>query len=226
MAIKIIGAGFPRTGTNTLRESLQALGYAKTYHMKNLLVQPENLHYWTTLKETGTTDWDALYDGYEATVDFPCYPWYKEHMKQYPEAKVILSVRPFNKWYDSLYSTIWMAQNPPEEQRAEMGKKVAADPRLQKVMKVMEFAKVAMMVEHFEGRFLNKTFMEKVYNKHNEEVKNYVPAKQLLVYDVSEGWEPLCRFFGVPVPQTPLPHTNKREDFKVMLGELFSGKLV
>lgn len=226
MSIKIIGAGFPRTGTNTLRESLQKLGYVKTYHMKNLLVHPENLHYWTTLRATGTTDWDALYDGCQATVDFPCYPWYKEHMKQYPDAKVILSLRPFEKWYDSLYSTIWQAQNPPEEQKIEMGKKVAADPRLQSVMKVMQFAKEAMMEDHFQGRFLDKTFMEEVYNKHNEEVKNYVPANKLLVIDVSEGWEPLCQFLGISVPEEPLPHTNKREDFKVMLGELFSGNLV
>jgi hypothetical protein len=226
MSIKIIGAGFPRTGTNTLRESLQHLGFVKTYHMKNLLVQPENLHYWETLRATGTTDWEGLYNGYQATVDFPCYPWYKEHMKQYPDAKVILSLRPFEKWYDSVYGTIWTAQNPPEEQKAEMSKKVAADVRLQAVMKVMEFAKTAMMTDHFQGRFLDKTFMEEVFNKHNEEVKRYVPANKLLVIDVSEGWEPLCKFLGVPEPCDPLPHTNKREDFKVMLGELFSGHLV
>src|SRR4051812_40000810 len=99
MSIKIIGAGFPRTGTNTLRESLELLGYNKTYHMKQLLVNPQNLHYWSTLRATGTTNWEELYDGYQATVDFPCYPWYKEHMKQYPEAKVILTLRPFEKWY-------------------------------------------------------------------------------------------------------------------------------
>ena len=123
MSIKIIGAGFPRTGTNTLRESLEILGFSKTYHMKQFLVHPENLHYWTTLKETGTTNWEALYDGYEATVDFPCYPWYKEHMKQYPDAKVILSLRPFEKWYESYYSTIWQSHNPSEERKAEMAKK-------------------------------------------------------------------------------------------------------
>jgi len=226
MSIKVIGAGFPRTGTNTLRESLQKLGYVKTYHMKELLVQPENLHYWIVLRKAGTTNWEGLYNGYQATVDFPCYPWYKEHMKKYPDAKVILSVRPFEKWYDSVYSTIWMAQNPPESQKIEMGLKVASDPRLQSVMKCMEFAKEVIMEDHFQGRFLDKTFMEEVFNKHNQEVKKYVPANKLLVIDVSEGWEPLCTFLGVPIPEEPLPHTNKREDFKTMLGELMSGHLV
>ena len=74
ISIKFIGAGFPRTGTNTLRESLEVLGLRKTYHMKQLLVNPENLHYWLTLKLTGPTDWAKLYNGYEATVDFPLLP--------------------------------------------------------------------------------------------------------------------------------------------------------
>lgn len=226
MSIKIIGAGFPRTGTNTLRESLELLGLSKTYHMKHLLVHPENLHYWTTLRTTGTTNWEELYDGYEATVDFPCYPWYKEHMKQYPDAKVILSLRPFEKWYISFYSTIWQAQNPPEAEREAMGVKVAADPRLQSVMKVMGFAKQTMNEDHFQGKFLDKEFMEEVFNKHNEEVKAYVPAEKLLVFDVSEGWEPLCKFLGVEVPAEPLPHTNKKEDFKQMIDELMQGNLI
>ncbi len=226
MSIKIIGAGFPRTGTNTLRESLELLGFSKTYHMKNLLVHPENLRYWLTLKETGTTDWDALYDGYEATVDFPCYPWYKEHMKQYPDAKVILSTRPFEKWYESYSSTIWQAHNPPEAQKAEMDKKVAADPHLQTVMTVMAFARQTINEEHFQGKFLDKDFMEKVFNDHNEEVKKYVPADKLLVFDAREGWEPLCEFLDVKVPDEPLPHTNKKEDFATMVGQLMQGHLV
>ncbi len=226
MSIKIIGAGFPRTGTNTLRESLEKLGYVKTYHMKNLLTNPDNLQYWTTLKATGTTNWDELYKGFQATVDFPAYPWYKEHMKQYPDAKVILSIRPFEKWYSSFYSTIWQAQNPPESERAAMGERMAADPRLQSVMKVMGFAKQTITEDHFQGKFLDKEFMEKVFNEHNEEVKRYVPADRLLVFDVTEGWEPLCKFLDVEVPDEPLPHTNKKEDFHVMVEELMRGNLV
>jgi hypothetical protein len=225
MSIKIIGAGFPRTGTNTLRESLEKLGYVKTYHMKNLLLHPENLHYWTTLKETGTTYWDELYDGYQATVDFPAYPWYKDHMKQYPDAKVILSVRPFEKWHDSVYSTIWQAQHPSETERMEMQKKVAANPRLLSVIKCVELAKEMMMEKHFQGKFLDKEFAEKIFNQHIEDVKAYVPSDKLLVFDVSEGWEPLCKFLGVRVPNEALPHTNKKEDFKEMLQELMQGHM-
>jgi hypothetical protein len=178
------------------------------------------------LKATGTTNWEELYDGYQATVDFPCYPWYKEHMKQYPDAKVILSLRPFEKWYTSYYSTIWTAQNPPEEQRIEMNQRVASDPRLKSIMQVMGFSKQVMSEDHFQGKFLDKEFMEKLFNKHNEEVKNYVPANKLLVWDAAEGWEPLCKFLEAEAPCEQLPHTNKKEDFHVMVAELMQGNLV
>ncbi|GEO10095.1 sulfotransferase family protein [Segetibacter aerophilus] len=225
MSIKIIGAGFPRTGTNTLKESLEKLGYIKTYHMKELLVQPQHLQHWITLRETGTTNWDELYNGYQATVDFPAYPWYKEHMKRYPDAKVILTVRPFEKWHDSVYSTIWQAQNPSEEQKKEMGQKIAANPGLVETIKCVEFAKDVIMGDHFEGKFLDKVFAEKVFNQHIEEVKAYVPADKLLVFDVSEGWGPLCNFLEVAEPAEPLPHTNKKENFKEMLGQLMKGQM-
>ena len=107
MPIKIIGAGFPRTGTTTLKRSLEILGYSKTYHMKELIVNPDKLPLWLRLEETGETDWDTLYEGYMATVDFPSYPWYFEHMNHYPDAKVILTVRDFEDWHKSAYSTIW-----------------------------------------------------------------------------------------------------------------------
>lgn len=226
MSIKIIGAGFPRTGTNTLRESLQKLGFVKTYHMKELLVNPQNLHYWKALNKTGTTDWAALYNGYQATVDFPCYPWYKEHMQQYPDAKVILSTRPFEDWHASVFSTIWKAQQQPLSEKLALMPKLLFNTRLRAVIGCVKFAKEVIMDGHFKGRFLDKTYAEEVFNKHNNEVKRYVPANKLLVFDAREGWEPLCNFLGVPVPAETFPHTNKREDFKAMLAELFNGHLV
>jgi len=226
MSIKIIGAGLPRTGTNTLKESLEKLGYKKTYHMKELLVHPENLHYWSTLKATGTTNWEGLYNGYQATVDFPAYPWYKEHMKQYPDAKVILTVRPFDKWHSSVFSTIWQAgpQNLP--QKLAMLAKLLLNPRLRSVIKCVKLAKEMIFKVHFQGKFEDKVEAEKIFNKHIADVKAYVPADKLLVYDVSEGWGPLCRFLGVPEPNEPIPHLNKKENFKEMLGHLMKGEMV
>ena len=226
MSIKIIGAGLPRTGTNTLKESLERLGYTKTYHMKELLVHPENLHYWLALKNTSATNWDDLYKGFQATVDFPGYPWYKEHMKRYPDANVILTVRPFEDWYASIYSTIWQAGPQTISQKLKMMSKLLFNPRLRSVIKCVKFAKATIFGAHLQGKFADKAFAETIFNKHIEDVKAYVPAEKLLVYNVSEGWGPLCKFLGKPVPTDPLPHLNKKENFKGMLVELMKGNMV
>ena len=194
--------------------------------MKELLVNPQDLHYWLTLKETGTTDWEGLYNGFQATVDFPGYPWYKEHMKKYPDAKVILTVRPFEKWHTSVNSTIKNAGPKTPLDKIKAMAKLAFSARFRRVIKCVKFAQSTIFAGNFEGKFDDKVFMEKVFNKHISDVKAYVPAEKLLVWDVAEGWEPLCKFLGVPVPNEPLPHENKKENFKEMLGELAKGHMV
>lgn len=226
MSIKIIGAGFPRTGTTTLKRSLEILGYSKTYHMKELLVRPENVQHWLSLEETGTMDWDTIYEGYQASVDFPCYPFYKEHMKRYPDAKVILTVRPFEKWYTSAYNTIWKAGPQTIGEKMTMMYRLATDSRIRGVFKCIKMVQRALWVRQMEGRFEDKAFAETKWYKHIEEVKAHVPADKLLVYDVRDGWGPLCEFLGVPEPAEPLPHLNKKENFKTMLAELMKGNMV
>jgi hypothetical protein len=163
MSIKIIGAGLPRTGTNTLKASLEKLGYVKTYHMKELLSDPSMLRHWTTLETTSTTNWDQLYDGYEATVDFPAYPWYKEHMKKYPDAKVILTTRPFEDWYSSIHSTIWQAGPQNFQQKMAMLLKLMMNPELKKVISCVKFAKRMIFQKHFEGREESSTCQQTTY---------------------------------------------------------------
>lgn len=226
MSIKIIGAGLPRTGTNTLKQSLETLGYVKTYHMKELLVNPEDLHHWLSLERGESPDWDTLYDGFQATVDFPAYPWYKEHMERYPDAKVIMTVRPFEGWYKSVYSTIWTAGPQNIFEKLGMLVKLLFNPRLRKVIKSIKLAKRMIFAKHLEGKFEDKAFAEKVFNQHMENVKAHVPPEKLLIYDVRDGWGPLCEFLGKPVPQEELPHLNKKENFKSMLADLMQGNMV
>jgi len=226
MSIKIIGAGLPRTGTNTLKQSLETLGYTKTYHMKNLIVNPDNLHYWLSLENNETPNWDELYEGYQGTVDFPAYAWYKEHMVQYPEAKVIMTVRPFEGWYASIQSTVWQAGPQTVPEKITMMTKLLFNPRLREVIKCVKLAKRMIFAKHLQGKFADKAFAEKVFNQHMEDVKAHVPPEKLLVYNVRDGWGPLCNFLDVPEPAEPLPHLNKRENFKTMLAELMKGNMV
>ncbi|MGB5228778.1 MAG: sulfotransferase family protein [Eudoraea sp.] len=226
MSIKIIGAGLPRTGTNTLKQSLEQLGFNHVYHMKELLVNPEKLHYWKTLDETGDTDWDALYEGYDGTVDFPGYPWYKEHMKRYPDAKVILTVRDFEAWYKSVDSTVFRAGPQTPGEKIKMIGKLLFSARARNVVKCIKWFKKCFFAERLQGKFGDKEFAKKFWEDHIAEVKASVPEDKLLVYDVRDGWAPLCKFLGVPEPSEPLPHLNKKENFKAMLPKLMKGEMV
>jgi len=226
MSLKIIGAGLPRTGTNTLKQSLEQLGLKHVYHMKELLVNPDKLHYWKTLEETGDTDWDALYEGYDGTVDFPGYPWYKEHMKRYPDAKVILTVRDFESWYKSVDSTVFRAGPQTPADKLKMLIKVLFNPRIRKVVMVIKWFKKVFFANQLQGKFEDKAFAKQFWENHLAEVKASVPKDKLLVYDVRDGWPPLCKFLGVPEPPEPLPHLNKKENFKEMLPKLMKGEMV
>ncbi len=227
MSIKFIGAGLPRTGTNTLKRALETLGYAKTYHMKELLNNPEKLSYWLSMESSGTMDYDTIYDGFVASVDFPCYPWYKEHMEKYPEAKVILTTRPFDKWYKSLESTIWTAGPQTLPEKLRMMSKLIFDSRLRKVIGCVKLAKRQIFEVSMQNRFGDIDFARKMWEAHHEDVKKHVPAEKLLIYEVKDGWGPLCDFLGVPEPSEPLPHLNKKENFKSMLAGLMNeGKMV
>lgn len=226
MSLKVIGAGLPRTGTNTLKESLEKLGLRHVYHMKELLVNPDKLYLWKQLDETGDTNWDALYEGYDGTVDFPGYPWYKEHMKRYPDAKVILTVRDFESWYKSVDSTVFRAGPQTPGEKLKMLTKLLFSARARKVVRVIKWFKKVFFAERLQGKFGDKVFVQKFWEDHLAEVKASVPKEKLLVYDVREGWGPLCAFLGVPEPAEPLPHLNKKENFKAMLPKLMKGEMV
>jgi hypothetical protein len=103
--------------------------------------------------------------------------------------------------------------------------KLLTDSHLRSVVKCVKFAKGTIFGTHLQGKFADKAFAEKVFNKHVEDVKQHVPPDRLLVYDVSEGWEPLCMFLRVPVPDEPFPHLNKKENFKAMLAQLMEGQM-
>ncbi len=226
MSVQVIGAGFPRTGTTTLKKSLEILGYSKTYHMKELLVNPWYLKYWTSLRETGSTQWEELYDGYQASVDFPCYPWYKEHLLQYPNAKVILTVRDFESWYESVLKTVYTAGPQSAGEKVKMLLKMSVNARVRRVVKCIKFFKSCFFGDQFQDRFSDKEYVRSVWEQHIADVKAHVSEEQLLIYNVRQGWEPLCEFLDLPIPKEDLPHLNKKENFRKMMPELMKGNMV
>ncbi len=102
MTIKIIGAGFGRTGKKSLKEALELLGFGPCYHMSELHRGPERLRFWQEAADSGKTDWNALFDGYNACVDWPAAHYWRDLADFYPDAKVLLSVRPAEAWVKSI----------------------------------------------------------------------------------------------------------------------------
>lgn len=216
MALKVIGAGWGRTGTESLKKALEILGYDKCYHMFELMAHAESgkqLDEWEKLERGEKPDYDFLFKGYESAVDFPAAMYYRELMQQYPDAKVILSVRDADKWFDSASATILKGIPRPALIIANLLSPFI--PRLRTIKRAMPWISRILYdsPKFFDGRRFDRAFVTQRFNEWNEEVKRTVPAEKLLVFEVKEGWEPLCKFLGVPVPNEPFPKSNEREGF-------------
>ncbi len=205
--MKVIGAGFGRTGTMSLKAALEELGYVPCYHMIELFEHPEHVERWEAAVRGEPVDWEDMFAGYRATVDWPGASFYKELMEAHPEARVLLSVRDPHRWYESTKNTIYATVNPSPEMIAAVG----PTPRLNNDL---------IWKRTFGENFEDRQHAIEVFERHNEEVKEHVPADQLLVYEVKEGWEPLCDFLGIETPKgKPFPHLNDTDSFQRMVRE-------
>jgi hypothetical protein len=215
MTIQIIGAGFGRTGTLSLKLALEELGFYKCYHMVELLQNPQDVVLWEKAGEGQAIDWDSLLGKYQAIVDFPGCRHYQELMTHYPDAKVILTVRDPETWYESSRNTILEA-GPKSLQKLMTILFQPFSSRLRKVMRIVRLNR-SYWQHIFENRLGDKSYVMHRFDRHLNEVKQTVPSERLLVYQVKEGWEPLCRFLEKPVPEgKPFPNLNKRSSFKQM----------
>jgi hypothetical protein len=216
MPLKVIGAGFARTGTLSLKNALEHLGFYKCYHNQELrITKPYHIDTWMDAAEGRSVDWEVLFEGYQATVDFPASLFYKELFRQYPNAKVILTKRNPERWYASMMDTIYshklpgstlMTDNQPEF--------MASAPKSSFIKKFLYMQEKLIWSGLFENRFEDKEYAIQVYQEHIDQVKEIVPSNQLLVFHIKEGWDPLCKFLEVPVPLgVPVPHVNRRDEW-------------
>jgi hypothetical protein len=206
MPIKVIGAGLGRTGTLSLKQALEELGFARCYHMTEVLARLEDARAWDRAARGEPIDWDALFQGYQATVDWPGCTFYAELMHRYPEAKVVLTVRDPDRWYESARQTIYYVRH------AFPGWMPLFFRRMKDFHSMLDRLVWDGM---FQGRFEDRAYAIEVFNRYNEQVRLDVPSDRLLVYEVREGWEPLCAFLGVPVPEgKPFPHVNDTTEFR------------
>jgi hypothetical protein len=213
MPLKVIGAGVGRTGTHSLKLALEELGFGKCYHMDNLITEsPQDVSYWSDAKAGKPVNWEELFKGYQSAVDIPTFYFYKELMKIYPDAKLILSTRNPEGWYKSFGDTIIRQSKPGLGQILSMSVRMPFNKKLRQQLGVFKYAG-GFLKEFFPKGFENKEASIKFFNDWNQSVIATVPKEKLLVYNVKEGWEPLCRFLNVPVPSKTFPHSNTTSEF-------------
>lgn len=203
MALDVIGAGFGRTGTNSLKLALEQLNFGPCHHMFEVRDNPEQLPAWDHAARGEQADWDAMFQGYRAQVDWPGAAYWRQLSDHYPYAKIILSVRDPDAWFDSVWATIGPFMTTMRGQHES-----------DHLNSIAEMCDKFIIQDIFDGRLDDRDHATCVFRKHIEQVRDTVAKDRLLVYETGSGWEPLCAFLGVGIPDEPYPRTNSTKEFQ------------
>ncbi|MEQ1754992.1 MAG: sulfotransferase family protein [Micropepsaceae bacterium] len=194
MPLKIVGSGLGRTGTKSMQTALTMLGFGPCHHMVEVFAHPETVPLWIAAGE-GKPEWDRIFAGYNAMVDYPGAYYWRELAAHYPQAKVLHTERHPDKWFDSTQATIFAPGSPTRMSEGPMATFFAS------------------FLKEIGPHLSDRTFMTAHFRRHNEEVRRTISPERLLVYEPGQGWEPLCRFLGVPIPDAPYPSENSTAEF-------------
>jgi len=205
MPLEVIGAGFGRTGTASVKLALEKLLGGPCYHMDEVLANPSLIATWLRVAN-GEPLWDELFSKYVATVDFPACSVYQELAAHHPNAKVLLTVRDPHSWFDSVHETIM-------------------SPAFVAYAKGTPFGELCerFIWGRFDHRVHDREHMVNCFEQHIEKVKAAIEPQRLLIYNVKQGWEPLCAFVNKPVPNEPFPHVNSREETARLISMMMAG---
>jgi hypothetical protein len=209
--MKVIGAGLPRTGTLTQHAAMGILGLEPCHHMVAVFADLPMWEKWRAVLD-GQVRASELLQDYEAMVDWPGSFHYKQLMEDFPDAKVLLSVRSPESWAASMRKTIIEClYGDSIVGHMSIGRE-RIDPDWHGWMSTLrEMWTSAGLLNN--GAQTTDEWMIDAFNRHTEEVKATVPAERLLVWKPQDGWEPLCAFLELPVPEVPVPHINDTEGF-------------
>lgn len=222
--MQIIGAGFGRTGTKSLQKALNQLGFDNCYHMTDLFTHPEHVHFWRKAHNGEVVEWDKLFEGYQSIVDFPGSLYLDQLAEFYPEAKIVLTVRDADKWYESVRKTIY-SFDPGIYVKLNVLLRFPFNAKARNFLKVLKFNQDSIWDGVFKGDFENEEHMKQIFLEHIKVVKEKY-AERLYVFDAKDGWEGLCHFLNKPVPEEPYPHSNKGEDFHTWIKGFIKEKIL
>lgn len=196
MSLQVIGAGLGRTGTSSLKVALEPMGFGPCYHMTELIRHPDHFPLWLDAVD-GHPDWEKIFAGYGATADYPGCAFWRQLAAKYPAAKILLTLRDPEEWFASTQATVFSPNRPSPPPNSP-------------------FASAFRVIGTIHRDLHDKASMLADFKRHNDAVIAEAPKDRLLVYEVSQGWAPLCDFLGVPVPDSPFPHTNTRQEMQAM----------
>jgi Sulfotransferase domain len=209
MTLAVIGSGFGRTGTASLKLALEQLGFGPCHHMEEVFGHPEQVPHWQAIARGEMPPMATVFAGYRSQVDWPGAHVWRELAAAFPAAKVIHSLRPAEAWWKSFSGTIGAlmagyAQAP-------------LPPHMRAMLDAMD---EVIVKRTLGGDPADRSAVLASYQRREQDVRAAIPPERLLVFDVAEGWGPLCDFLDVPAPATPFPHANTTEEFwKLVRGE-------
>ena len=198
MALEVIGVGQGRTGTASVKVALEHIGIGRCYHMGEAVSIPGAADLWVEAAD-GNPAWEKIFNGFSAAVDNPICAFWRELIDYYQDAKILLTIRSAEKWFDSTQATIY-AQDT-------LDFTLGTDFR--------EFLEKTTYT--FGDRVHNRDYMTNYFNDYNAEIIRSIPAERLLIFKVQDGWEPLCNFLDLPIPDIPFPHVNTKDEHKHMM---------
>jgi hypothetical protein len=201
MTLKVIGAGFGRTGTMSLKLALEQLGFGPCYHMEVVFQTPEHLPVWHKAVDGTLPDWNAFLGAFGSVVDWPTTHFWRELYEASPDAKVILPIRSAESWWESYAATIMqflqiVLQDPshPAFSQTELCRKMIGE-------------------QCFGTHYQDREAAIAAYHRRTEDVRAHVAPDRLLEYQLGSGWAPICEFLGVPIPARTFPRSNQRDEF-------------
>jgi hypothetical protein len=202
MALQVVGAGVGRTGTHSLKIAVEQLTGGPCYHMTEVFGKPDHVDTWRSAAEGSMPDWDDFLAGYRGTLDWPACTFWRELAAAYPDAPVLLSTRPStDAWYGSMERTIIATVSlPPKDAEHAHNRSMTM-----------------AVLRAFTPDWPDPDAIRAAYERHNEAVRREIPADRLIDWQTGDGWEPICRVLGVPVPDEPFPHVNTADEFRANL---------
>jgi hypothetical protein len=195
MGLKVVGTGLGRTGTKSMQTALAMLGFGPCHHMIEVFQHPESMQLWIDADE-GRPQWEVIFKDYNSAVDYPTAAYWRELTRYYPDAKVLLTVRNPDEWFESIQATILAPQSMARRDSDDLPARFFASIR-----------------HRLPPQLDDRAIMTDYFQRHTEAVTAAIAPERLLVFQVGEGWQRLCRFLRVPVPAEPFPSENSRAEF-------------